>query len=220
MLATLLDELGISGWTLELNSVGSSADRARYNDALRAALVPVVSQMCADCQRRASPTHCACWTAKFRDQPIIETLPVIADSLDEASRVHFAAVMRLWTRPACRTRATTVWCADWTTTRVRPSSSLTRLGARTRCSARPLRRPERDAGRTQGSRHRLCHGRGPAGSHLLAALDQNAATLKAEAYIAPLDEGLNADALVLAANCAIRASGSSWRRRLSPQKIL
>ena len=35
MLATLLEELGITGWTLELNSVGSSADRARYNDVLR-----------------------------------------------------------------------------------------------------------------------------------------------------------------------------------------
>jgi len=41
MLSTLLDELGIQGWTLEINSVGSSADRARYNDVLREALVPV-----------------------------------------------------------------------------------------------------------------------------------------------------------------------------------
>src|ERR1700675_1493624 len=31
MLATLLDELGITGWTLHINSVGSSADRERYN---------------------------------------------------------------------------------------------------------------------------------------------------------------------------------------------
>src|ERR1700689_1972532 len=41
MLATLLDELDIRGWKLELNSVGSAADRARYNETLRAALVPV-----------------------------------------------------------------------------------------------------------------------------------------------------------------------------------
>ncbi len=33
MLATFLDELGITGWTLELNSVGSFADRERYNEA-------------------------------------------------------------------------------------------------------------------------------------------------------------------------------------------
>ena len=93
MLATLLDELGITGWTLELNSVGSSADRARYNEALRAALVPVVGQMCEDCQRRAETNPLRVLDCKVAaDQPIIETLPVIADSLDEASRAHFAAV--------------------------------------------------------------------------------------------------------------------------------
>src|SRR5271157_703345 len=53
MLAAFLDELGITGWTLELNSVGSAADRARYNEVLRAALEPVVGKMCVDCQRRA-----------------------------------------------------------------------------------------------------------------------------------------------------------------------
>jgi histidyl-tRNA synthetase len=93
MLATLLDELGITGWTLELNSVGSSADRARYNEALKAALVPVVSQMCPDCQRRAVTNPLRVLDCKVpADQPIIETLPVIADSLDEESKAHFAAV--------------------------------------------------------------------------------------------------------------------------------
>ena len=94
MLATLLDEMGITGWTLELNSVGSSADRARYNDTLRAALVPVVGQMCADCQRRAVTNPLRVLDCKVpADQPIIATLPVIADSLDEASKAHFAAVL-------------------------------------------------------------------------------------------------------------------------------
>src|ERR1700751_7163 len=53
MLATLLDRLGIKGWTLELNSVGCAADRARFNAALMEALAPVAAKMCADCQRRA-----------------------------------------------------------------------------------------------------------------------------------------------------------------------
>jgi histidyl-tRNA synthetase len=93
MLATLLDELGITGWTLHLNSVGSAADRARYDIALRAALVPVVGQMCADCQRRAVTNPLRVLDCKVpADQPIIETLPVIADSLDEESKKHFAAV--------------------------------------------------------------------------------------------------------------------------------
>src|SRR5580658_6961189 len=94
MLATLLDELGISGWTLELNSVGSQADRARYNETLRAALGPVVGQMCVDCQRRAVTNPLRVLDCKVpADQPIIDKLPVIADSLDEASRAHFAQVL-------------------------------------------------------------------------------------------------------------------------------
>ncbi|MGB6742861.1 MAG: histidine--tRNA ligase [Terracidiphilus sp.] len=93
MLATLLDELGITGWTLELNSVGSAADRARYNETLRAALVPVVGQMCEDCQRRAVTNPLRVLDCKVpEDQPIIATLPMIADSLDEASKTHFAQV--------------------------------------------------------------------------------------------------------------------------------
>ena len=93
MLATLLDELGITGWTLNLNSVGSSADRARYNETLRAALVPVVSRMCVDCQRRAETNPLRVLDCKVpADQPIIETLPMIADSLDEESKAHFAEV--------------------------------------------------------------------------------------------------------------------------------
>jgi histidyl-tRNA synthetase len=93
MLATLLDELGIKGWTLELNSVGSAADRARYNDVLRAVLIPVAPKMCQDCQRRAVTNPLRVFDCKVpEDQPLIATLPVIADSLDEASRAHFTAV--------------------------------------------------------------------------------------------------------------------------------
>jgi histidyl-tRNA synthetase len=93
MLAALLDELGITGWTLHLNSVGSAADRARYNDVLRAALVQVQEEMCVDCQRRAVTNPLRVLDCKVpEDQPIIETLPRIADHLDPASKEHFAAV--------------------------------------------------------------------------------------------------------------------------------
>lgn len=93
MLATLLDELGITGWTLHLNSVGSSADRARYNDVLRAALVDVAPKMCVDCQRRAVTNPLRVLDCKVpEDQPYIDALPKIADSLDEGSKTHFAQV--------------------------------------------------------------------------------------------------------------------------------
>jgi len=94
MLATLLDELGITGWTLEINSVGSSADRERYNQTLREALIPLAPKMCVDCQRRAVTNPLRVLDCKVpEDQPIIETLPKIVDSLDEASKTHFAAVL-------------------------------------------------------------------------------------------------------------------------------
>jgi histidyl-tRNA synthetase len=74
--------------------VGSAADRARYNEALKAALAPVVDQMCVDCQRRAVTNPLRVLDCKVpADQPIIDSLPVIADSLDEASRAHFAQVL-------------------------------------------------------------------------------------------------------------------------------
>src|SRR6202522_2039014 len=41
MLASLLDELGVRGWRLEVNSVGSATDRPRYVSALRKALAPI-----------------------------------------------------------------------------------------------------------------------------------------------------------------------------------
>src|SRR5438045_7562235 len=93
MLATLHDELGITGWTLHINSVGSAADRARYNEILRAALEPVAPKMCVDCQRRAVTNPLRVLDCKVpEDQPIIDALPKIAESLDEESQKHFAAV--------------------------------------------------------------------------------------------------------------------------------
>jgi histidyl-tRNA synthetase len=93
MLASLLDELGISGWTLVLNSVGSATDRPKYVAALREALAPVKDQMSADNQRRAETNPLRVLDSKDpADEPIIATLPKIADFLDDASKAHFAAV--------------------------------------------------------------------------------------------------------------------------------
>ena len=93
MLASFLDELGIRGWNLVLNSVGSATDRPRYVAALREALREVAPRMCVDCQRRAETNPLRVLDCKVpEDQPIIETLPRIADYLDDESRAHFAAV--------------------------------------------------------------------------------------------------------------------------------
>jgi histidyl-tRNA synthetase len=93
LLATLLDRIGITNWTLELNSIGSVADRARFSEALREALEPVVNNMCADCQRRAVTNPLRVFDCKVpEDQPIIKTLPTISEFIDDESRQKFADV--------------------------------------------------------------------------------------------------------------------------------
>ena len=94
MLASFLDELGITGWTLVLNSVGSSTDRPRYVAALREALAPVKHQMSEDNQRRAETNPLRVLDSKDpSDEAIVANLPKIADYLDDASKAHFAAVL-------------------------------------------------------------------------------------------------------------------------------
>jgi len=96
LLATVLDRVGITGWTLELNSVGCPEDRAKFNEALRLALAPVVGKMCADCQRRAVTNPLRVFDCKVpEDQPIIETLPTISQFLDESCRAHYEEVKNI-----------------------------------------------------------------------------------------------------------------------------
>ncbi len=96
LLATLLDRVGIKNWTLELNSVGCPADRIKFNEALRQALAPVATKMCADCQRRAVTNPLRIFDCKvLEDQPIIETLPTIRQFLDDDCRAHFAEVKNI-----------------------------------------------------------------------------------------------------------------------------
>jgi histidyl-tRNA synthetase len=200
MLATLLDELGITGWTLHLNSVGSAADRARYNDALRAALVPVVSRMCVDCQRRAVTNPLRVLDCKVpEDQPIIETLPVIADSLDDASRAHFAAVLTALDAAAVPyTRSHRLVRGLDYYTRTTFEFTHDGLGAQNALLG---------GGRYDGLREMLGGPRAPGIGFamgedrlVLTLIAQESAAPKvlADGYIAPLGDGMNASGLVLA----------------------
>jgi len=93
MLATLLNELGIRGWRLALNSVGSAEDRARYSAALRSALQPVKYKLCEDNQRRAETNPLRVLDSKEEaDQEIINALPKISEFWSEESRTHFEQV--------------------------------------------------------------------------------------------------------------------------------
>jgi histidyl-tRNA synthetase len=93
MLTAILDAVGLTGWSLQLNSVGCPKCRPLYNQALREALANVKDKMCVDCRRRAETNPLRVLDCKVpEDQPIIDALPKISQYLDEDCRRNFAEV--------------------------------------------------------------------------------------------------------------------------------
>jgi histidyl-tRNA synthetase len=224
MLATLLDEMGITGWTLELNSVGSAADRERYNDVLRAALAEVAPKMCGDCQRRAVTNPLRVLDCKVpEDQPIIDALPKITDSLDQESKDHFAAVTAALNAAGVpyKLNPRLVRGLDYYT---RTTFEFTHggLGAQNALLG---------GGRYDGLSEAIGGPKAPGIGFAMgldrlvltlqaAEADQKAAAPKVHAYIAPLGEQLNAAALVLArelrrAGLSIELGDGSFRLKKS-----
>lgn len=93
MVVEILRGVGLEGFQILINSVGCAKCRPVFIAALRERLKDVAPKMCTDCQRRAETNPLRVLDCKVpEDQPIIETLPSILDSLDEGCKAHFAAV--------------------------------------------------------------------------------------------------------------------------------
>ncbi|MGH9558582.1 MAG: histidine--tRNA ligase [Bryobacteraceae bacterium] len=89
----VLKRAGIDGFTLLLNSIGDQNCRSAYLTLLKEKLRDLAPKMCGDCQRRVQTNPLRVLDCKVpEDQPIIETLPSIADHLCEPCREHFRAV--------------------------------------------------------------------------------------------------------------------------------
>jgi histidyl-tRNA synthetase len=201
MLATLLDRLGITGWNLELNSVGCPDDRAAFNEALRKALEPVVGKMCADCQRRAVTNPLRVFDCKVpEDQPIIETLPRISQFLDEPCRKHFATVQEILSKVGVR--------FTLNERLVRGLDYYTRTAFEFTHGALGAQNAILGGGRYDGLSEALG---GPAApgigfaigeDRLVMSLQESASAesvlRKPDVYVAPLGEGMNAEAARLA----------------------
>jgi histidyl-tRNA synthetase len=95
MVIEILGRAGLTGFHLAINSVGDANCRPQFVERLRQALEPVTGSMCADCRRRSATNPLRVLDCKVEaDQPIIEKLPTILDSLCDACRAHFDAVKR------------------------------------------------------------------------------------------------------------------------------
>src|SRR5579863_5971715 len=93
MVTEMLTRTGLTGFTLLINSVGCQKCRPQYVEKLRAALQPIAPSLCTDCQRRAETNPLRVLDCKVsEDQPLINTLPTILDSLCEVCEPHFAQV--------------------------------------------------------------------------------------------------------------------------------
>jgi histidyl-tRNA synthetase len=91
MLHTLFTRLGIAGLTLQINSLGDSACRGAYRDALKSYLAAKLPTLCSDCQRRfeTNPLRvldCKTDSDKFGDSP------VMLDYLCGPCKTHFETV--------------------------------------------------------------------------------------------------------------------------------
>lgn len=95
LLMRYLEKAGVMETTLMLNSVGCAVCRPGYTALLQEVLRPRKAEMCEDCQDRIERNPLRVLDCKVeKDQPIIDSLPSIDESLCEACRTHFEAVQK------------------------------------------------------------------------------------------------------------------------------
>ena len=96
MLARAFRELGVaSALTLEINTIGSTAARARHRDALVDYLTPYRDELDADSQRRLATNPLRIFDSKAAStRAIVATAPKLHDYLDSAAKFHFDDLRR------------------------------------------------------------------------------------------------------------------------------
>ena len=87
------DELGLEGYRVRLNAIGTPESRSGYRELIRGELSQQLGKLCADCRRRLDRNVFRILDCK-REECIAVTrqLPGILDHLPEAERVHFGRV--------------------------------------------------------------------------------------------------------------------------------
>jgi len=95
MLLAFFARVNLRGATLYINSIGDKSCRAAYVERLRGELQKVREKLGADSQRRIETNPLRVLDSKLpEEQPVIETLPRIADHLCDACREHYAELKR------------------------------------------------------------------------------------------------------------------------------
>ena len=94
LLWRLLSDLALPDLTLEINSLGSSGDRAAYKPLLRSFLSQQESLLCENCRRRMDTNPLRVLDCKVPDcQAATESAPRLMDHLSSEARTHFDQVL-------------------------------------------------------------------------------------------------------------------------------
>jgi len=94
LLWRLLSDLALPDLTLEINSLGSSDDRAAYKPILLAFLKQQESQLCANCRRRMDTNPLRALDCKVPDcRAVTESAPRLTDHLSPEAHTHFDQVL-------------------------------------------------------------------------------------------------------------------------------
>ncbi len=88
------ERLGLTGLSLQLNTLGDLEDRLRYREALLGYFRPLRDQLCDDCRRRLEVNPLRLLDCK-RDARLVAAAPEIGPSLSDESRAFFAQVRTL-----------------------------------------------------------------------------------------------------------------------------
>jgi len=94
LLWRLLSDLALPDLTLEINSLGSSGDRAAYKPILLSFLSQKESRLCANCRRRMETNPLRVLDCKVPDcRAATESAPRPTDHLSPEARTHFDQVL-------------------------------------------------------------------------------------------------------------------------------
>ena len=90
----LLEEMGIEEVTVKINTLGDSASREAYRNALVNYLEPHIHELCEDCQKRFSTNPLRILDCKIdKDSEVLKNAPSILEYLNEESKTRFDRVL-------------------------------------------------------------------------------------------------------------------------------
>ncbi|MGA2026730.1 MAG: histidine--tRNA ligase [Syntrophobacteraceae bacterium] len=93
MLSMLMDRIGISGFILNINTLGCPECRRIYREILKDFVTAKGDQFCPDCLRRREANPLRVFDCKVeRCRALLESAPLLIDYICEDCRAHFEAV--------------------------------------------------------------------------------------------------------------------------------